>query len=102
MGGNTKKKETKTMSWERYERETARRHRGRHLGGPGNPDYIRGDVVGEVKHMKRPMTKNEVIEIHKKGATEIHSLSGFTESAIDHVLRYNMNVKLFHRGRHVV
>ena len=90
------------MSWERYERETAQKHRGRHLGGPENPDYIRGDVVGEVKHMKRPMTKSEVIKIHKKGAREIHSLSGFTESAIKHVLRYNMNLKLFHRGRRVV
>ena len=90
------------MSWRRYERETARKHRGQHIGGPGNPDYMRGDIWGEIKHMQRPMTKAEVIKAHGKGADEIHSINGFTEPAIEHVLRYNMKVKLFHRGRRVV
>jgi hypothetical protein len=98
---NIGKTEAKTMSWKRYERETARRHRGHHVGGSGNPDYLRGDAVGEVKHMQRPVTKPEVIKLRKKGVTEIHSINGFTESAIDHVQRYDMQVKLFHRGRRV-
>lgn len=88
-------------SWKRYEREAARRHRGHHVGGAGNPDYLRGDAIGEVKHMQRPVTKPEVIKLCRKGVTEIHSLNGFTESAVEHVQRYNMKVKLFHRGRRV-
>jgi hypothetical protein len=99
---NAKKTETKTVSWKRYEKETSRKHRGHHIGGPGNPDYLRGDAVGEVKHMQRPVTKPEIIRLHRKGVTEIHSLRGFTEPAMKHVQRYDMKVKLFHHGRRVV
>lgn len=89
------------MSWKRYERECARKHNGHHVGGPGNPDYIRGAVAGEVKHRQTPVTKPELKRLHDKGVTEIHSLKGFTEPAIDHVLRYNMNMKLYSRGRQI-
>jgi hypothetical protein len=89
------------LSWKRYERETARKHNGRYIGGPGNPDYQRGDTLGEVKHRQTPVTKPELMRLRKKGVTEIHSLKGFTESAVDHVLKYDMDMKLFHRGRRV-
>lgn len=89
------------MSWKRYERETSSKHNGHHIGGPGKPDYQRGNVLGEVKHRQTPVTKTELVALRKRGVTEIHSLSGFTEPAIDHAERYNMNMKLFHRGRRV-
>jgi hypothetical protein len=63
---------------------------------------MRGNVAGEVKHRQTPVTKPELQRLHDKGVTEIHSLKGFTEPAMDHVLRYNMNMRLFHRGRRVV
>lgn len=90
------------MSWARYERETAQKHNGRHIGGPGNPDYIRGKVKGEVKHLNRPLTKPEVIRLRKKGVTEIHSLNGFTQPALEHVVRHALKVKLFTKGRRIV
>jgi hypothetical protein len=89
------------MSWENYEKSVSHQHNGRHIGGPGLPDYQRGDVLGEIKHRQTPVTKPELIALRKKGITEIHSLSGFTEPAIDHVEKYHMNMKLFHRGRRV-
>jgi hypothetical protein len=102
MGVIDEKKEKKTMSWKRYERLTARRHRGRHVGGPGKPDYVRGSARGEVKDLNRPVTRTEVIEARKKGVTEICSKKGFTEPAINHVSRYNMKMKLFYRRRRVL
>jgi hypothetical protein len=89
------------VSWKRYERECARRHNGHHIGGPGNPDYQRGDTLGEIKHRQTPVTKPELMRLHEKGVTEIHSLKGFTKPAIDHVDRYGMDMKLYSRGRRV-
>jgi hypothetical protein len=89
------------MSWRDYERNTARKHNGRHVGGPGKPDYVRGNVRGEVKHRQTPVTKPELRSFRQKGVTEVHSLSGFTKPAVDHAKKYNMNVKLFHRGKRV-
>lgn len=89
------------MSWKRYERRQAKRHRGRHIGGPGKEDYRRGKKTGEVKHLNRPMTKAEVMNAAQKGIAEIVSLRGFTQPAIRYVKRYRPNLKLFRRGRRV-
>jgi hypothetical protein len=48
------------------------------------------------------MTKTEVIEARKKGVTEICSKKGFTEPAMNHVSRYKMKMKLFHRRRRIL
>ena len=88
------------MSWRRYERRKARQHRARHVGGTGKEDYRRGYVKGEVKHMKRRMTKPEVRRAWKKGITEIDTLSGYTEPAKEYARRRKM--KLFHRAMRVV
>jgi hypothetical protein len=89
------------MSWKRYEKDCTRKHNGHHIGGSGQPDYKRGSKLGEVKHRQTPVTKPELMRLHRKGVSEIHSLSGFTEPAIDHVQKYNMNMKLYSRGRRV-
>jgi len=93
-------KTEKKMNWKQYERYKARKHRGRHVGGPGREDYRRGSVKGEVKHMKRSMTKPEVIRAAKKGITEISALGGYTEPAKEYARRHEM--RLFYRGRRVV
>jgi len=85
--------------WERYERSKATAHRGRHVGGSGKPDYVRGNVQGEIKYREKPLTKNQVKKVAQKGVTEIVSKSGFTKPAIEYVKRYRPNLKLFHRGR---
>ena len=88
-----------TANWKLYEKRKARKHRGRHVGGSGNPDYVRGYILGEVKCWQKPLTKNQVKEIAKKGITEIVSKSGFTEPAMKYIKQYRPHVKLFHKGR---
>lgn len=89
-----------TTSWRRYERRKAREHRGKHVGGAGKEDYRRGNVKGEIKHTKRPMTKPQVMRTRRKGISEIEALGGFTEPAKKYARRREM--KLFYRGRRVV
>ncbi len=84
----------KRKSWQRYEKRTAKKHRGKHLGGPGQPDYIRGDTEGEVKLRQRPMTKTELMEECRKGRTEVVCSAGFSESAKEYIRRYRPDVKL--------
>ena len=87
------------MSWKRYEKSKARDHRGRHVGGPGNADYVRGRAKGEVKHRKAPLTKTEVVKLVRKGIKEIESQGGFTRPAEEYVKKYGPEMKLFKRGR---
>jgi len=65
----------------RYEKIQAKKHRGKHIGGPGEPDYTRGAVKGEVKHWKRPVDSGVIKKLAKKGVIEIVSESGFTGPA---------------------
>lgn len=71
--------------WQSFEKRAARKHRGRHAGGPGKPDYTRGDVQGEAKQRQRPLTQVEVMQECRKGRTEIVCSAGFTKSAIEYV-----------------
>jgi hypothetical protein len=87
------------LNWKRYERFKAKEHRGRHVGGPGKADYIRGSVKGEVKHRSTPVTKTELAALARRGIREIDSLSGYTGSAIEYADRYRPYLKLFKRGR---
>jgi len=81
--------------WRNFEKEVARRHRGRHLGGPGQPDYIRGNTQGEVKLRSAPLSKAEVMVECRKGRKEICCNMGFSFSAEYYVQRYRPDVKLF-------
>lgn len=72
----------------------AKKHRGHHIGGPGKPDYTRGDIQGEVKQRQRPLTKTEVMKECRKGRREIVCNKGFSESAKEYVARYRPDVKL--------
>jgi len=90
------------MTWQFYERKKAIAHRGKHVGGPGNPDYVRGDTRGEVKNWNRPVGKTVIQNhFHNHGSTEFVSKSGFTQNAIDYVDRYQPNMNLFHKNKKV-
>lgn len=80
--------------WQSLEKRMAKKHRGHHIGGPGKPDYTRGDTQGEVKQRQRPLTKTEVMKECRKGRDEITCDAGFTKAAIGYVKRYRPSVKL--------
>jgi len=96
-----RKRKFSSKGWKTKEARSAKRHRAKRIGGPGKPDYERGNVFGEVKNRKTKVTKPEVRKIiekaQKQGAkkVEIVSSSGFTEPAEEHVARFYRNkVKL--------
>lgn len=80
-----------------FEKRQAKKHRGKHLGGPGQPDYKRGKIKGEVKRWNKPVHKGVVEDAIRKKVKEIDSLSGFTEPAIE--LAKKKGIKLIKRGK---
>lgn len=84
-----------------YEKGKVKEHRGRHVGGPGQPDYKRGTIPGETKDWNRPMSKYDVMKEARKGRKEIVSKSGFTEGAKEYAKRYRKDVKLFRKKKRV-
>lgn len=83
----------------RYEKEQAKKHKGKHIGGPGKPDYKRGKVKAEVKNWSQPVHSGIVREAVKKGIKEIISKSGFTGPAKE--LAKKKKIKLISRGRKI-
>jgi len=83
----------------KYEKIQARKHRGKHLGGPGRPDYKRGKVKAEVKDWKTPVHSGVIKKAIKKGIKEIVSKSGFTNPAKE--LAKKKGIKLIKRGKRV-
>jgi len=86
----------------RYEKAKAKAHRGSHVGGSGNPDYIRGERVGEVKNWNRPVDK-PTIQYHAKthGTNEFVSKNGYTQKAVEYVDRYRPGTNLFHGNKKI-
>lgn len=83
----------------RYEKEKAKAHRGKHLGGPSKPDYERGRVKGEVKNWSSPVHSGVIRKAIEKGTQEIEGKSGFTQPAIK--LAKKHRIKLIYRGKEV-
>lgn len=79
----------------KFEEKVADFMNGRHIGGPGEPDYRRGSVEGEAKDWDKRMGKSDVKEEADKGRGEIVSKQGFTDEAVDYKNRYRSKVKLF-------
>jgi len=82
-----------------YEKRKAKQHGGMHIGGPGNPDYIRGRIPGEVKNRNTPITKPELMLLCQKGVREVDSRAGYTQPAIDYRDRYCSRLKLMKKGK---
>lgn len=86
----------------RYEKEKAKAHNGKHMGGPGMHDYERGNAHGEVKCRGSPVTKPELRDlVRNKGITEVESKSGFTQPAINYRDRYQPDVKILRKGKNI-
>lgn len=80
-----------------YEKAQAKKHGGKHLGGPGRPDYKRGRTKGEVKNWQDPVHSGVIKKAIKDGVKEIVSKSGFTEPA--KTLAKKKGIKLIKRGK---
>lgn len=85
----------------RYEKQKAKAHRAKHVGGPGKADYTRGSVKGEVKNRKTPVTKPELQKMFKRGISEVESKSGYTLPALEFKRIYHSKKKLYQRGKEV-
>lgn len=85
----------------RYEKRKAGEHGGRHIGGPGAPDYQRGRVEGEVKDRQSKVTKTELQDLIRRGRTEIDSKTGFTQPAIDYRNQWQPGVRLVSKKRDI-
>ena len=79
------------------EKIKSKSHGGKHIGGPGKPDYSRGKVKGEVKNTTRPVDSEIIKKLSKRGIKEVDSKSGFTKPAIEEGKRKGM--KLITRGK---
>lgn len=83
------------MKGQKFEEKVAEYMGGKPVGGPGEPDYVRGSVDGEAKDWDKRMGRSAVMaEIHK-GRNEIVSKLGFTQEAVDYKDQYQPKVKLF-------
>jgi hypothetical protein len=80
-----------------YEKAQARKHGGKPMGGPGQPDYVRGATKGEVKHWKKPVDSGAIKKAKQNGVTEISSISGFSKQAIEQAKQ--AGIKLIYRGK---
>ena len=81
----------------RYEQQKAKAHGAKHQGGPGKPDYTRGNVIGEVKDRKSPVTKPELQEMFKKGVRELDSKGGVTGPALEYAK--DKKIKVISKGK---
>lgn len=74
----------------RYEIKKAKDHHAKHIGGPGNPDAVKGKQKLEMKNWRYPVPKPVVVKAKRKGVSKFISKSGFTEPAI----RYGKDRKM--------
>lgn len=81
----------------RYEKTKAKQHRGKHIGGPGKPDYTRGNTVGEVKNRKTPVTGPELQKMIERGVGELDTMGGITGPGLD--LAKQKGITVFSRGK---
>ena len=81
----------------KYEKQKAKEHGAKHLGGPGKPDYVRGNVIGEVKDRKSPVNKTELERMVERGVRELDSKAGVTDPAL--IYAKKVKVKVFSRGK---
>jgi len=85
-------KRSSTKRGIQYEKLQAKRHKAKHVGGPGKPDYQRGNVKGEVKNWSQPVHSGEIKKAKRKGIKEIVSKSGFTGPAKELAKKYGIKL----------
>lgn len=93
------KKQSKP-AWSKYEKQKARAHGAKSLGGPGKVDAQKGRQKIEIKDRVSPVTRPELIRIRRKRVSKVISKSGFTKPALDYGKQKRM--KLYQRKKRVV
>ena len=87
-------------AWSKYEKQKARAHGAKPLGGPGKVDAQKGGQKIEIKDRKAPVTRPELIRMRRKKVTKVISKGGFTKPALDYGKQKKM--KLYQKKKRVV
>ncbi len=66
-----------------YERVQARRLGAKRIGGPGNPDLVKGRMKAEVKDWKKPVGASVIEKAKSDGNNRVISKNGFTDVALE-------------------
>lgn len=83
--------------WRRYEKQKAKAHKAKVVGGPGKEDARKRKQKIEIKDRKSPVTRPELIKIRRKGVTKVISKGGFTKPALEYGKEKKM--KLYKRKK---
>lgn len=75
-----------------YEKKKAKDHKAKHVGGPGNPDAMKGQQKIEIKDWQKPVSRPEVIKAYRKGVRKFISKKGFTGPALDYAKQKKMKL----------
>lgn len=76
-----------------YERQKAKAHGAKRMGGPSNPDAVmKGGGKMEMKDWSTPVPKPEVVKAHRRGVTKFIAKKGFTQPAIEFGQKHRMKL----------
>ena len=76
-----------------YEKQKAKAHGAKRIGGPDNPDAITmGGGKMEMKDWSTPVPKPEVVKAHRKGVTKFIAKKGFTQPAVEYGQKHRMKL----------
>lgn len=76
-----------------YEKQKAKAHGAKRIGGPSNPDAVtKGGGKIEIKDWVSPVPKPVVIKAKRKGVNKFIAKGGFTEPAIEYGKTHNMKL----------
>lgn len=90
----SKKKGAPQKRGANYEKQKARAHGAKRVGGPSNPDAVtKGGGKIEIKDWSTPVPKPEVVKANRKGVKKFIAKSGFTDPALEY--GKNRGMKLY-------
>ena len=75
-----------------YEKQAAKHHQMKHVGGPGKPDAQRGASKLEAKNWNTPVHSGIVKTAKKNGVNTVVSKNGFTQPAVKYGEKHNMSL----------
>ena len=82
-----------------YEYKKAKDHGAKRIGGPSNPDAIKGSQKLEMKNWQKPVPKPEIVKAVRKNVNKFISKKGFTKPAVDYAK--NKSIKLYEDKKRV-
>jgi hypothetical protein len=76
-----------------YEKQKARAHGAKRVGGPGNPDAVlKSGGKMEMKDWQKPVPKPEVVKAYRKGVVKFVAKKGFTSPAVEYGKKHKMKL----------